>query len=140
MALFTTDDLKAFIPEAYQVMALDDENFGSLDVPVFNSVHQAAEDWISGYLEQAGITIGDPVPKRLKVAAMRYAEFTIWDRRGEFTRSKAVYENWIANLEKWLGKIATGAETLIPIAAADDTADAITEPARTYNPSGGLMI
>jgi phage gp36-like protein len=141
MAIFTQDDLKAFVPEAYQAMAMDDANTGMIDDDVFDSILQACEDWIVGYLEQAGLTLDDPAPRRLKVAAMRYAEYTLWDRRGHTERADACYKRWIEPLMTWLGKIARGDETLIPLDAdTTDIAAAIIEDARTYDPCGRLMI
>jgi len=141
MALFTQDDLKAFIPEAYQEMAMDDDGIGMLDETVFASILQACLDWITGYLEQAGLTLDDPAPRRIKVAAMRYAEYMLWDRRGHFEKAKACYDNWIKPAMVWLDKIATGAELIVPPAPSDETiASVLTEPARTFNPDGGLMI
>jgi len=144
MALFSQSDLLAAMPEAIQLLAADDaataEDLEDADVvAVFDAIVAEATDWITGYLEQAGLTLAATPPTRLKHLGIKYAEYTLWRRRGHADRAKQIYEEWIKPGADWLAKIASGAESLSPPAEDDEPSGAIIEDSKTYNP-GGLMV
>ena len=142
MALFSQSDLVASIPEATQLLALDDNSDGAADTGAFAAVLADAEVWIAGYLEQAGLTLPSPAPSRLKHLGMRYAEYTLWRRRGAAEKAKQVYEEWLARGIKWLERIASGEESLLPLPLGDPAAEpgAITAPAKSHASDGRLMV
>jgi phage gp36-like protein len=142
VALFSQADLIGSVPEIAQLLTLDDDGNSVADDGVFDAVLAEATEWIEGYLEQAGETLADPPPKRLKHLGMKYAEYTLWRRRGHAERTKQLYEEWIKPANAWLDRIAAGSETLEPVAidgSADSGGDVISETARTYPTGGGLM-
>ncbi|NQT92544.1 MAG: DUF1320 family protein [Lentisphaerae bacterium] len=140
MGLFTQDDLLSAFPESTQLLALDDDADNEADSGVFDSIMEAAETWIGGYLEQVGIALASVLTnKRLKHLGLRYAEYTLWRRRGHVEKAEAVYDQWIAPGMKWLDRVATGAESLVATPAGASEASAVSEPARTYDPAGRLM-
>lgn len=142
MALFTQDDFTAAVPEAFQLLALDDDADGTQDTGLFDKLIAAATTWIEGFLDQAGLELGDPPHARLKHYGLKYGEYELWRRRGHHERAKDIYEQWIAPGEKWLSKIATGQESLTPPTEATgdtDQAGVITEDAKTYEDGGRLL-
>ncbi len=140
MSLFTRDDLIAAIPDSHILLATDDDGEDGTDEAVFASVLVDATAWINGYLEQAGLAIPDPVPSRLKHIGVKYAEYALHRRRGNAERAAQVYEEWIKPAMLWLGKIATGAETLLPIDDDVTPGGLVSEPSRTHFPQGGMMV
>ena len=142
MVLFTQSDQVASIPEATQLLALDDNADGSADSGAFAAVLADAEQWIAGYLEQAGITLLNPPPARLKHLGVRYAEYTLWRRRGGAEKASKIYEEWLEPGMMWLERIARGQEKLSPQAPGDPAtqAGAITEPAKSYPSDGRLLV
>ena len=140
MGLFTQDELTAAVPESIQLLALDDDADNAADSGLFEKVLADAETWIGGYLEQAGLALADYVTnKRLKHLGIRYAEYSLWNRRGQAERTKKIYDEWIKPGMTWLEKVASGAETLTAAAQGGSAASVITEPARTYDAAGRLM-
>lgn len=137
MALFTQADLIGSVPEIAQLLTLDDDNDAIADSASFEAVLAETQAWIEGFLDQAGLTLSDPPQKRIKHLAMKYAEYTLWRRRGHAERTKQLYDEWIHPGAAWLERVATGAETLLPSSGG---AEVISEPARTFSSSGGLMV
>ncbi len=140
MSLFTQTDLIAAIPNVHLLMAMEDDQDSDTIDSVFESILADAERWISGYLEQAGLEIPDPVPSRLRHAGIKYAEYMLHRRRNNATFAERVYEEWIRPASKWLERIATGAESLVPITADDTPGGLVAEPSKLNTPAGGLMI
>jgi len=140
MALFAQSDLEDAFPEATSLLAMDDDGDGVADSGVFTRLLAAATEFIEGYLQQCGGSIADPPQKRLKHIGLRYAEYTLWRRRGHTARADAVYEQWLKPEMVWLDRIANGKEALKPGATEDGAATAITEPAKTHLSGGGLMV
>ena len=139
MALFSQTDLIAGIPEITQLVTLDDDGDQIADVGVFDSVLAEATDWIEGYLEQAGLSIPSTVPKRLKHLGVKYAEYTLWRRRGHSERMKELFDNWLKPGAAYLEKVSRGEESLAADSAADTTGTVISEPARTHDEAGRMM-
>jgi phage gp36-like protein len=140
MELFSRNDLIAGIQDASLLLHLDDDSDGAEDSGLLASVHDDALNWINGYLQQAGIELPVSIPARLKHSAVKYAEYSLWTRRGGIERAKSVYDQWIKPAMVWLERIARGEETLVPPDVDDTPAGAIVEAAKTTNSSGGLMI
>jgi len=142
--LYTLADLEAIIPSDFLLLAMDDDGDGIIDQGVFDAIHGMAQGRILGFLEQAGIpAIPDPAPTRLRHFAQRYAEMMLYRRRGQFERARDIQESFLAGEEKWLGRIATGQESLLPAAdpaASDSISGAIVEDAKSYLSTGGMMI
>jgi hypothetical protein len=140
VALFAQEELQAAVPEAIQLLALDDDADDAADTGLFDKILADVENWIGGYLEQAGISLDSVLSnKRLKHLGMKYAEYSLWRRRGQGERSGKIYEEWIEPGMKWLARIATGAEALEVVLTAGAGATVVSEPARTFDAAGRLM-
>ena len=140
MVLFGKDDLVASISDADLLQHLDDDSDGAEDLQIIESLHADSLNFINGYLDQAGIVVADPVPARLKHTALKYAEYSLLNRRHAQERAAAIYEQWIKPAMAWLSRIASGEELLQPVEDDQTPPGAIVEPAKTTPSGGGLAI
>jgi hypothetical protein len=140
MSLFSKAELVAAMPEATQHLALDDGDDGQQVDAIFAAVLAEAEAWIGGYLQQAGLELADPPHERLKHAGLKYAEYTLWNRRGHAERAKQVYEQWIEPAMEWLARVARREESLTPDDEALTPPGAIVETMRSYPTDGRLPV
>jgi len=135
--LFTREDLIGGIPDAYILLATDDEVNTDTTDAVFDSVLDDTTKWIMGYLEQAGLALPEPPPSRLKHYAVKYAEYSLHRRRGS-PKADTIYTEWIKPAMTWLDRIATGQEQLTP--PAETPGGIVSEPSRTLPHTGGMMV
>lgn len=140
MAYITKADLIASIADVRLAQALDDNRDGQEDNGLWAAISAEVDNFIGGYLDQAGISTIDPVPGRLKFAALRYAEYRLLFRSKLPDRAKEVYDQWIKPAMAWLERIATREESLAMESQGSVSGAVISEPSRIYSESGRLMV
>jgi hypothetical protein len=142
MSLFTQAEMVASMPASKMLLGMDDDGDSVEDEGLFASILTSAEDFVGGYLDQAGIARWpDPLPARLKTAGMNFALYKLYERRGMQNEMKTQMENWVSPDRTWLSRIANGEESLSPAVTEPDTGGAVvSEPARTTTERGYFLI
>ena len=142
MSLFTQTEMIASIPASKMLLGIDDDGDAIEDDGLFDAILRKAEDFVGGYLDQAGIPRWpDPLPARLKIAAMNFALYLLYERRGMQNEKKTQMEDWVSPDRTWLSRIANGEESLSPSVPESFTDGAVvSEPARTTTERGFFLI
>lgn len=139
----TEEEFKGQLPARFVTAALDDDNDGSADSGVLSAIVTDAENWIDGYLEAAGIEkpVTASLHPRLKHSALKYALYTLYDRRGMSEQAERIYKEWIGPAMKWLEALSTRKENLTPAqgAANASSTSIITETSKLHRTGGGNL-
>lgn len=141
MAYITQDQLKAKVPGQYIVEALDDDGDGAQDAGAWERLMDDVGRQIHAILaESYAVPFAAPAPDAIVDAALVLAAELLYSRRGK-TGDQNPWAKQAEALRKRLQSIADGKEDLPNLVRlAGEGGAAIVEDARTFEPSGRLMI
>jgi len=138
MPYVTKADMLAIIPADHLTAALDDHNYGDDTGNVWDTIAAAASRRVDSILgSRYAVPFATPYPALVHDAAITFAAFMLYQRRGVGETNP--FKSEAELVEKRLEKIADGLADL-SVAAADDDPVAITEPSKTYNEQGRLLL
>jgi phage gp36-like protein len=138
MAYVTQADILAVVPADMLTVAVDDRNMGADTDSVWDVIATAAARRIDSILgSRYSVPFADPAPPLVREAAVIFAAHMLYLRRQAGDRNP-----WIKEAEQIAERLQRVADGLADLDVADSDADpyAITEPSRTYNADGRLIL
>jgi phage gp36-like protein len=133
-------EIEALIPADFLKQALDDDGDGEVDAGVWDKIVVAVQDEIDAALSPTyDVPFADP-PAPVKAAAKVLALWSLYQRRG-FSGAANPWETQATRQRDKLDSIGKG-----DIALTDDNTGfteggvVITEPAKTFDSSGRMMV
>ena len=142
MSYVQQSDLKGKIPDDLLRQALDDDNDGVADESVWESIATDVDKAINGPLEgRYAVPLALPYPAVVADAAVVFACEAIYMRRGLAGKDNNPWVTRADSLRKRLEAIGNGDQPLtVNVAPAKSGGALISEPARTYDKGGRLMV
>lgn len=135
----TYDEMKAALPAEIMAQLLDDQGSGVPDMDKWAKIVAAVAREINGSLEQKYSLPLSSVPNSIGDAAFKLAAELLYCGRGYYGDANPWTER-AREVRKLLGKFAEGSIQLLPTAVKTNApAVAITETAKTYPTSGGML-
>jgi phage gp36-like protein len=138
MPYVTKADMLAVIPADHLTAALDDRNYGDDTENVWDIIATAASRRVDAILgARYPVPFASPYPALVGEAAVVFAAYMLFLRRaaGEANPWKKEADDMAARLQR----VAEGSADL-SVAPGDDDAVAITEPSKTYNEQGRILL
>ena len=135
-------DLKGKISDDLMLQALDDNNDGVADDGVWDSIASDVDKAINGPLEgRYTVPLALPYPAVVSEAAVIFACEAVYMRRGLAGKDQNPWVSRADSLRKRLEAIGNGDQPLtVNVAPAKSGGALISEPARTYDKGGRLMV
>lgn len=137
----TLDQVKAKLPHAFIVQALDDDGDDVIDAEVWQAVAADAADQVDDRLGQRYAVPFDPadLPAKVRASALLFVLETLHLRRGFGTEETNPFLNSARAARKELSAIGSGEMPLTPEAQKPhQSVTVISEPARTTSRHGHL--
>ncbi len=138
MPYVTKSDMKAVVPADVLTVALDDEHMGADTEDVWPVIALAAQRRIDGILgARYAVPFADPAPPLVREAAVVFAAHMLYLRRAAGDNNP--WSKEAAEMMARLQRVADGLADL-QVAETDAAPVAITEPSKTYTPTGRLLL
>ena len=136
MPYVSRDDLIGMVPKQFLFEALDDDGGGAPDADIWPQVDKDVTEDINGrlLLEQSPV----PIPTILKAAAKQIAACFVLRRR-QIPDENNPFATPAKRWQDRLDRVGRGEESL-EAADTSESGAVVTEDAKTYNPTGGLMV